>query len=97
MKNALIFLSLLFIVLGSCKKTESEEEALDAFLSESSTTTYTTIQEGLYHVQHIVGTGESPTDSTTIKAKYTGSYIDGEVFDAGEGHKVYIKGSDITE
>ena len=84
MKNALIFLGLLFIVLGSCKKTESEEDAIDTFLSESGLS-YTTIQEGLYHYQHTEGTGDNPTDSTTISVKYTGSYIDGEVFDTGEG------------
>jgi len=80
MKNALIFLGLLFIVFGSCKETENEQEAIDAYLAESELT-YTTIQEGLYYIEHTEGTGDSPSDSTTINVSYTGTYLDGEIFD----------------
>jgi len=84
MKNALIFLGLLFIVLGSCKKTENEQEAIDAYLAESEFS-YTMIQEGLYYVQHVKGKGESPTVDATVRVDYTGSYIDGTEFDSRFG------------
>jgi len=84
MKNALIFLGFLFIVLGSCKETENEQEAIDTYLLESGIP-YTTVQEGLYHIQHLEGTGGSPSADATINVSYIGSYLNGEVFDSRVG------------
>ena len=85
MKNGLIFLSLLFVVLGSCKETENEQDGIDAYLAESGLS-YTTIQEGLYHIQHKEGTGDNPASDAIINVSYEGSYLDGEVFDARVGN-----------
>lgn len=49
---------------------------------------------GLIYKMVAAGTGATPKSGKTVKVKYTGSFVDGEVFDSSEGQPVefYVDG-----
>jgi FKBP-type peptidyl-prolyl cis-trans isomerase len=68
---------------GTCtdKTVQSEEGAILAFATANGITA-TRHSSGIYYQIVSAGSGATPTLSSTVKAKYTGKYMDGTVFDS---------------
>ncbi len=80
-----LFSLLAAIMLGGCKKDDSQEQIeqemrlLEQYLADNNITQEPT-ESGLYHITIIEGTGVTPTHDTWIDIEYTGMLIDGTVF-----------------
>lgn len=74
-----------FLMLTSCKVTTVNQPELDDQLIQgylfSNNLNATKNPSGLYYVITVIGTGVSPTVSSTVEVKYTGYLLDGTVFD----------------
>jgi FKBP-type peptidyl-prolyl cis-trans isomerase len=68
---------------GTCtdKTVQSEEGAILAFATAQGITA-TKHSSGMYYQIVSAGSGATPTLASTVKAKYTGKYLDGTVFDS---------------
>ena len=68
----------------SCEKSklDNEMELLDAYLLEQNITTKPTAS-GIYYIETLKGTGPDASGGDRVKVKYTGKFLDGEVFDSG--------------
>ncbi len=68
---------------ASKKQAEKNEEEGKAFLEQNKTKEgVTTTESGLQYEVLTEGTGEKPVDGQTVKCHYTGTLIDGKVFDS---------------
>jgi len=80
-----LFSLLAAILLGGCKKDDSQEKIeqemrlLEQYLADNNITQEPT-ESGLYYIPLVEGTGEAPTHGTWIEIEYTGMLIDGTVF-----------------
>lgn len=86
MKYTLLILVAL-ITFSNCQDSVSYEEQLsidsqkiDAYLAEKGLTAQKTAS-GLYHIITVEGTGPNPVYTSTVKIKYKGYFLNGEVFD----------------
>ena len=88
MKRYFLLVFLLSFALVSCNKAkkvkkENEEEIL-AYIAEHNLDA-TATGSGLYYVIEEPGTGTKfPTISSTINMKYTGTLLDGTIFDSNQ-------------
>jgi FKBP-type peptidyl-prolyl cis-trans isomerase len=86
---------LLFLVVGlsmalvSCnparKYEKAEKESISNYLNTHLTDTFTLESSGLYYRQVLLGTGPAPVTHDTASVVYTGSFLDGTVFDSNVG------------
>ena len=80
-----LFSLLAAIMLGGCKKDDSQEQIeqemrlLEQYLTDNNITQEPT-ESGLYYIPIVEGTGMAPTQDTWIDIEYTGMLIDGTVF-----------------
>ena len=84
MKRILLFL-LIAGVLVQCKKDEENQSEIDqkiitAFIADNGLDAQN-VGGGLYFVDEQTGTGQSPTESSTVRVAYRGYFTNGEVFD----------------
>jgi FKBP-type peptidyl-prolyl cis-trans isomerase FkpA len=79
----------LILSLVSCnpsKKYEKQErEAIDNYLSDNFNKDFELKPSGLYYLEEVAGTGESPVAGDTVTVQYTGSLLSGTVFDTSVG------------
>jgi FKBP-type peptidyl-prolyl cis-trans isomerase FkpA len=68
---------------GTCtdKTVQSEEGAILAFATTNGITA-TRHSSGMYYQIISAGSGATPTLASRVKAKYTGKYMDGTIFDS---------------
>ena len=84
MKRILLFL-LIAGVLVQCKKDEENQSEIDqkiitAFIADNGLDAQN-VGGGLYFVDEQTGTGQSPTESSTVRVAYRGYFTNGQVFD----------------
>lgn len=87
--KSFISIIFLFLLIASCKKTTSTEQAkidddiLKKYIADNSLSTIET-GSGLYVVVNDEGTGSSCTASSTVTVNYKGYYTNAEVFDESD-------------
>jgi FKBP-type peptidyl-prolyl cis-trans isomerase FkpA len=87
MKKNILLLSLLFIILSSCKKNGfnaakqavTDDSLIQAYISTNKITA-TKDPSGLYYQVIKPGTGAYPVAGSTVNVNYTGRLLDGSVF-----------------
>ncbi len=91
MNNTYILRSVLLLLLfsltfNSCKKEENswelEMEELNKYLEDNNITTEATAN-GLYYIETSRGSGPKPNAGDVVEVEYTGTFLDGEMFDQG--------------
>ena len=84
-----------FISLNSCNpatKYEKEEAAaIEGYLASNSNLNFIIQPSGLYYLELEAGTGRQAITSDTAAVIYTGSLIDGSVFDTNVGSDLLIR------
>lgn len=89
------------IMLGGCKKDDSQEQIenemklLEQYLTDNNITQEPTAS-GLYYIPIVEGTGMTPTEGTWIDIEYNGMLIDGTIFatsyeSTAEANNIYIE------
>ena len=63
----------------------AEMEILDTYIAENNITTQPT-ESGLYFIEETYGSGGMPQAGDTVSIHYTGTFLNGEVFDSSIGH-----------
>jgi FKBP-type peptidyl-prolyl cis-trans isomerase FkpA len=101
MKKAFLFLLMIVSGLGACKKEESfdpdkqleiDENIIKDFAAKNSLTLQRD-QYGLYYAISEPGSGNvTYTAATTVKAKYIGRLLNGQVFDKNETGAIFNLG-----
>lgn len=88
-KNLLKFTvstTLIMILLSSCLKTkkyeEQEAEEIQNYLEAHPELDFELQESGLYYLDKVVGTGAQPVTSDTVFVYYTGTFLNGSVFDS---------------
>jgi FKBP-type peptidyl-prolyl cis-trans isomerase len=94
---------ILILSLAACdpsgKLAKQEKEDIQAYLSANDTLEFVMQPSGLYYHEVLAGTGVSPVRIDSAYVKYTGKFLDGEVFDSNvTTGKLYgfIIGQNIT-
>jgi FKBP-type peptidyl-prolyl cis-trans isomerase FkpA len=83
---------ILTLVISSCSKKTSQPEVDDQTIQNYLTSkNLTAIKDpsGLYYVMNVIGTGVSPTSSSTVEVKYKGTLVNGTVFDQTAADKTF--------
>ncbi|MBW6500564.1 MAG: FKBP-type peptidyl-prolyl cis-trans isomerase [Bacteroidales bacterium] len=84
--TSLIILGILLIVIVSCdvsRKYNKEERAqIDNYLNSNPTLDFELKASGLYYLEITPGAGDLPRRSDTAFVKYTGTFLDGTIFDS---------------
>ena len=91
MNKFIILLCAFTLSLTACKDetptpvptVDDRPEILDYIEMNNLTATETDL--GTFLVEEVEGTGEIPTISDRVRVRYTGSYLDGEIFDRTQG------------
>ncbi len=80
MKQVIWCILILTFSAVACKKLIPESQQIDNHIEENNLTLIET-ESGLFYEIYEEGTGEHPTDSSIVTVKYTGSFLDGTVFE----------------
>ena len=96
-----LWAGVLLIFLASCEEQNSyqkEEAILTQWLIDNNITTEPTYT-GLYYIEIEAGSGADADGGDRVNVKYTGTFLDGEVFDSGTheftlGYGMVIQGWD---
>ncbi len=64
---------------------QQEPELLASYLKENKVTAKPT-KDGLYYVETLAGTGPKAKVGSKVTVKYTGKFMDGNIFDASDNH-----------
>lgn len=67
----------------------SEQDLLLQYIKEKHIAVQPTLS-GLYFVNVVTGSGPKPSQGKLVKVKYTGKFLDGNIFDKSEEGKPYI-------
>ena len=82
----------LALLVSSCKKitpqSEIDDQVIQNFLTAKKWMA-TKDPSGLYYIMNALGTGASPTSTSTVEVKYTGYLVDGTIFDQTLGDKTF--------
>jgi FKBP-type peptidyl-prolyl cis-trans isomerase FkpA len=74
------------ITLVSCdpskKYQKQEEESIQGYIDQNPGLNFELKPSGLYYSEVLAGTGIMPVIHDTVYVKYTGSFLDGTVFDS---------------
>jgi FKBP-type peptidyl-prolyl cis-trans isomerase FkpA len=92
MKKLLILgFSLMSVLIAtiSCNKTNEfekiEQQQIDDYLAKNTRYNFEKKASGLYYYELVKGTGIIPVKYDTAYVKYTGKFLDGQVFDTNVG------------
>ncbi|MBE9465325.1 FKBP-type peptidyl-prolyl cis-trans isomerase [Dyadobacter subterraneus] len=67
------------------KQKAIDEKVIQEYLAKNNLTAKAQhTASGLYYVDDVVGTGETPTQGDNVKVHYTGKLLDGKVFDSSK-------------
>jgi FKBP-type peptidyl-prolyl cis-trans isomerase len=70
----------------SCNKTNEFEDAenlqIQEYLERNSTLNFEKKPSGLYYLEQVKGTGNLPVKFDTAYVRYTGKFLDGQIFDS---------------
>lgn len=94
MKKFFLLFCIFIAGLSSCKKTDTaavaqaqaaaDDAAIQAYIKANySTTTFTKDPSGLYYSIIQAGTGAYPTSTSNVSISYTGTILNGAVFETG--------------
>ncbi len=76
----------IMIVLISCNKTNEFEDAenlkIQEYLERNSSLNFEKKPSGLYYLEQVTGTGTLPVKFDTAYVRYTGKFLDGQIFDS---------------
>jgi FKBP-type peptidyl-prolyl cis-trans isomerase FkpA len=80
-KLSYLFVLALLLLMG-CTKNQSEidDKNIRSYISANHLNAVAE-PNGLYYVETKTGTGGSPTDNSRVWIKYTGYFLNGEIFD----------------
>lgn len=82
----LFFASVIFTTFSSCdpsRKYEKEEESqIEDYLSKNSNLNFVKLPSGLYYYEVEEGTGRQAIKHDTAYVRYTGSFLNGQIFDS---------------
>lgn len=82
MKKIFLLLIAALSLMTACKDDSlKERETIMEFIAANNFTADET-ELGTFIVTQTEGTGVSPTSADNVEVRYTGSYLDGEVFDS---------------
>lgn len=93
MKNSVSLILLMLTIFGltfiACEDKEDKQAEIDRkkildYIAQNELDAQETAS-GLFYVIENPGTGERPTQYSTVTVRYTGYYLDGVVFDTNEG------------
>ncbi|MEM7101915.1 MAG: FKBP-type peptidyl-prolyl cis-trans isomerase [Bacteroidota bacterium] len=89
MRNFFILIVGFCFLASGCSKDQFAEDLLliQDFLSDNNLTAQSTAS-GLHYIIHNQGTGGSPSITSEVTVLYTGSFLDGTVFDQTNGTPV---------
>ena len=77
--NTLVALGLLSLLITGCdpssKWAKEEKIAIEQYMSSIGDTVYTHETSGLYYLDLVVGTGDSPVKNDTVFVKYKGTLL----------------------
>lgn len=89
------------LLLGSCKKDEVDQMALDEEIIQNYITQRgymaTRTPSGLYYVIDEPGTGSFPTIDSTVTVRYTGKLSNGGVFDQSSAAGIVFPLSSVIQ
>lgn len=93
--KAVLYIVLGAMVLVSCakrkeKKQAEEDDRLIQEYLQTNGISATKTESGLYYIIETQGTGLGCTQTSDVRVKYTGYYLDGEVFDASDNQGISI-------
>jgi len=80
MKQAIFCILIITLGLFSCKKFIPESEQIANFIVEHDLDMAVT-ESGLFYKIYDEGVGDHPTDASTVTVHYTGTLLDGTIFD----------------
>ncbi|HUS86595.1 MAG TPA: FKBP-type peptidyl-prolyl cis-trans isomerase [Bacteroidales bacterium] len=71
------------VMVYACRKDDlmSEEEIIQSYLKTHDIVAEPT-ESGLYYIEYIEGSGDYPVYLDTVRINYTGSFVNGQIFDA---------------
>jgi len=87
----LIVLSSVTVLIAaiSCNKTNefeaAEQQEIQDYLDRNSSLNFEKKESGLYYLELVPGTGRVPVKYDTAYVKYTGKFLDGQIFDTNVG------------
>ena len=82
MKKYIFVLLIPILLFSSCKdKFDKELERLQVYLDENNIDAEPT-SSGLYYIETVTGTGDSPVTNNKVQVHYEGRFLDGDVFDS---------------
>lgn len=85
----------IFILLNSCnpatKYIKEETAEIEDYLASNSNLNFVKQPSGLYYLELEAGTGRQPITSDTASVIYTGSFLDGRIFDTNVGSSLLIR------
>jgi FKBP-type peptidyl-prolyl cis-trans isomerase FkpA len=84
-KNGLfVFLGVLMLIITSCETTakfdKEEKEKIDNYLHLNPALDFKLQSSGLYYLEIVKGTGSAPATNDSAFVRYTGAFLDGNVF-----------------
>jgi FKBP-type peptidyl-prolyl cis-trans isomerase FkpA len=108
MKKYLLLLFVAVIGISSCKKSDdttaadaataaaqaqTDDATIKAYLATNNITDAVKTSTGLYYEVVKAGSGAYPTSASTVTVNYTGTLLDGTVFDTGLSFQTGIAAS----
>lgn len=87
--SLILLTTVLILSLVSCdpskKYEKQEQDSIDNYLSDNFNKNFELKPSGLYYLEEVAGSGESPVTGDTVYVQYNGTFLDGTVFDTNIG------------